>query len=224
MQVTTGTIGSVSYAGRTIDGISFSGSGSLTMDATGQLFVPIFASMYGAYPYAGQVAGSLKLAPTGAMKVDGDVEWRKPDLTLWTTTSSKGTYLRGAIVSYRTATDATAFAATGTTGFTSNFKADTTRYSTRFVSSLWDTGTQFGFTTVTPVTASNYTGNILSTRGIVTEGLTGLVYSKTGGTISLNYLRNGRVNYGYGFMFPGGKVYGFLMVDDVAGSAAWTAQ
>jgi hypothetical protein len=51
-----------------------------------------------------------------------------------------------------------------------------------------------------------------------------LVVSKAGGTISLNYIRNGRVNYGYGLMFPGGKVYGFLMVDDVVGSAAWWAQ
>jgi hypothetical protein len=65
---------------------------------------------------------------------------------------------------------------------------------------------------------------VIGLRGVITEGLTGLIYSKTGGTISLNYIRNGRVNYGYGLMLPGGKIYGFLMVDDAVGSAAWWAQ
>jgi autotransporter-associated beta strand protein len=224
MKVTVGSSGTVTYSGRAVDGIAVTGSGFIVFGADGRLAAPVFGLMYGKYPYAGQMTGLLALAPNDAMKLDGKLEWRKPDLTGWVTKTAKGKYLSGAIASYQTFQEATAFATTGTAGFSANFKADGTFYSTNFVTSLWDTGTQFSFKTTSRVTAANYTGNVKGARGVVTEGLTGLVFGKAAGTISLNYLRNGRVNYGYGLMFPGGKVYGFLMVDDVAGSAAWTAQ
>jgi hypothetical protein len=221
LQVTTGSTGTVTYTGRTADGVAVSGSGSLMTDSAGRLVAPVLATMYGVYPYAGQLAGTLVLTPTQAVKVSGDLEWRKPDLTKWSTTAPKGTYVRGAVAAYQVITEATVFSATG---FSSAFKADGVWYSTTFSSSQWDTGTRFSFKTATTTTSANYSGNVLGLNGATTEGLTGLVYSKTGGTISLNYIRNGRVNYGYGLMFPGGKIYGFLMVDDVVGSAAWWAQ
>lgn len=221
LQVTTGSAGTVTYTGRTADGVAVSGSGSLVMDGTGGLIAPVFATMYGVYPYAGQLAGTLALTPAAVVKVSGDLEWRKPDLTRWSTTATKGTYVRGAVAAYQVLPEATVFSSTG---FTSTFKADGVWYSTTFSSSQWDTGTRFSFRTSTTTTAANYSGNIVGVNGVTTEGLTGLVYSKAGGTISLNYIRNGRVNYGYGLMFPGGKVYGFLMVDDLVGSAAWWAQ
>jgi hypothetical protein len=221
LQFTTGSTGTVSYTGRTADGLAVSGSGSLTTDSAGRLVVPVFAAMYGVYPYAGQLAGTLVLTPAEAAKVSGNLEWRKPDLTRWSTTAQKGTYVRGAVAAYQAMSDATVFSATG---FTSAFKADGVWYATTFSSSQWDTGSQFSFRTSTTTTSANYSGNVIGLRGVITEGLTGLIYSKTGGTISLNYIRNGRVNYGYGLMFPGGKIYGFLMVDDAVGSAAWWAQ
>ena len=224
MKVTVGSTGTVTYSGRAVDGMIVTGSGFIVSGADGRVAVPVFGSLYGTYSYAGQMTGLLALAPNDAMKLDGSLEWRKPDLTGWVTKQAKGKYLSGAIASYQTFQEATAFAAPGTAGFSANFKADGTFYSTNFVTSLWDTGTQFSFKTTSRVTAANYTGNVTGARNVVTEGLTGLVFGKAAGTISLNYLRNGRVNYGYGFMFPGGKVYGFLIVDDVAGSAAWTAQ
>jgi autotransporter-associated beta strand protein len=221
LQVTTGSTGTVTYTGRMADGVSVSGSGSLVTDSAGRLVVPLFASMYGVYPYAGQVAGTLVLTPAAVVKVAGDVEWRKPDLTRWSTTAQKGTYVRGAVATYQVLPEATVFSATG---FTSMFKPDGVWYSTTFSSSQWDTGTRLSFRTSTTTTTANYSGNIVGVNGVTTDGLTGLVFSKAGGTISLNYIRNGRVNYGYGLMFPGGKVYGLLMVDDLVGSGAWWAQ
>jgi hypothetical protein len=221
LQVTTGSTGTVSYTGRTVDGVAVSGSGSLVTDSAGRLVVPVFAKMYGVYPYAGQLAGTLLLTPTASPKVSGELEWRKPDLMRWTTTSQKGTYTRGAVAAYQVLPEATAFAAAG---FTSSFKPDGVFYSTTVVSSQWDTGTQYRFRTSATVTSANYTGNVFGLRGVTTEGLLGLIYSKVGGTISLNYIRNGRVSYGYGLMFPGGKVYGFMTVNDEIGSASWRAQ
>jgi hypothetical protein len=149
------------------------------------------------------------------------LEWRKPNLTLWSTRNPKGTYVQGAIAAYQVLPEATAFSATG---FTSTFKPDGVWYDTTFSSSQWDTGTQYRFRTSTSTTSANYSGNVFDLRGITREGLTGLTYSKSAGTVLLNYIRNGRVNYGYGLMFPGGKVYGFLIVDDATGSASWRAQ
>jgi hypothetical protein len=221
LQVSTGSTGTVSYTGRTVDGIAVSGSSSLVIDTSGRLVAPVFATMYGVYPYAGQLAGTLTLTPTASVKVSGDLEWRKPDLTLWSTRNPKGTYVQGAIAAYQVLPEATAFSATG---FTSTFKPDGVWYDTTFSSSQWDTGTQYRFRTSTSTTSANYSGNVFDLRGITREGLTGLTYSKSAGTVLLNYIRNGRVNYGYGLMFPGGKVYGFLIVDDATGSASWRAQ
>jgi hypothetical protein len=90
------------------------------------------------------------------------------------------------------------------------------------VCSAWDTTGTHQFKTSTTVSASNYSGNIL-TNNIVTQGLTGLSFSRTAGTLNLNYIRGGKVFYGYGLIFPGGKVFGHIVVDDATGSGSFTA-
>jgi hypothetical protein len=220
LQVKTGTTGTVTVTGRMADGVTLSGSTSLYKDSGGNFVVPMFAPMYGVYPYAGQVAGELTLTPAGAAKVSGDVEWRKPNVTAWTgTATQKGVYKAGAVVSYEVVSGGSGFAAST---FTGDFEADGTWYTTAFVCSAWDTTGTHQFKTSTTVSASNYSGNIL-TNNIVTQGLTGLSFSRTAGTLNLNYIRGGKVFYGYGLIFPGGKVFGHIVVDDATGSGSFTA-
>jgi hypothetical protein len=203
------------------DSVSVTGSTNLYLDENGDLTVPLFATMYGSYPYAGQVVGELTLTPLGVEKVAGDVEWRKPNVTAWTgTTAQKGVYKAGAVVSYEVLPGGTGFAASS---FSGDFKADGTSYATAFVSSAWDTTGTHQFKTSTAAGAANYSGNTL-TNNVVTQGLTGLSFSKAGGTLNLNYIRGGRVYYGYGLIFPNGKVFGHIVVDDTVGSGSFTAE
>jgi autotransporter-associated beta strand protein len=220
LQVKTGSTGTVTVTGRMADGVTLSGSTNLYRGVGGNVVVPLFAAMYGVYPYAGQVAGELTLMPSGEAKVSGDVEWRKPNVTAWSgTANQKGVYKAGAVVSYEVVSGGSGFAAST---FTGDFEADGTWYSTEFVCSAWDTTGQHQFKTSTTVSASNYSGNILA-KSIVSQGLTGLSFSRVAGTLNLNYIRGGRVYYGYGLMFPGGKVFGHIVVDDTTGSGSFTA-
>jgi alpha-tubulin suppressor-like RCC1 family protein len=222
LQLKTGTTGTVSVTGRMADGVTVTGSTNVFRDGDGNLAVPMYSTMYGVYPYAGQVVGVLTLTPLGVQKVGGDVEWRKPNVTAWTgTAAQKGVYKSGAVVSYEVVSGGTGFAAST---FSGDFKADGTWYSTAFVSSAWDTTGAHQFkTTTTAVGAANYSGNIF-TSNVVTQGLTGLAYAKTAGTLNLNYIRGGKVFYGYGLIFPGGKVFGHIVVDDTTGSGSFTAE
>jgi hypothetical protein len=224
MQVRTGSTGTVTVTGRTADGVTLTGSTSLYKDAGGNVSVPMFASMYGVYPYAGQVAGTLTLTPLALAKVSGDLEWRKPNVTAWTGTL-KGVYKAGAVVSYQVAEDADGLSYTGfaPATFAGDFSLDELWYETAFVCSAWDTTGLYAFkTTATTVGLANYSGNVMN-KSVVTQGLLGLSFSKTGGTLNLNYIQSGKVAYGYGLIFPGRRVAGHVVVDDTTGSGRFTA-
>jgi hypothetical protein len=207
-----------------VDGVTLTGSTSLYKDAGGNISVPMFASMYGVYPYAGQVVGTLTLTPLASVKVGGDLEWRKPNVTAWTGTL-KGVYKAGAVVSYEVAKDLDDLPYTGfaASTFAGDFSLDESWYETAFVCSAWDTTGLYQFkTTATTVGLANYSGNVMN-KSVVTQGLLGLSFSKAGGTVNLNYIQGGRVSYGYGLIFQGRRVAGHVVVDDTTGAGSFTA-